>query len=1120
MKIELTKVLFFPITFGIRKELIKLMMRTFIFLFCTTLFGLTPRHASSQNDKIVIDADTVISVDEIFKIVKKQTDYMFVYHFDLFKDFPKVHLKKGAIRLNKLLDKTLEGGHVNIIFTKNNLILIKEKTSLPKALQRRVSGAVTDPSGFPVSGATVLLKGTNTGIATDFDGRYTITVPNPENVLVFSFLGFEAQEIMVGNQTTIDVSLKESISALGEVTINAGYYKTSERERTGSISKMEAKDIEKQPVNNPLAAMQGHIPGVNITQTTGLPGGNYRIRIRGDNFIDQEGGFVTGIANNPLYVVDGVPYDSETLESLHKNTLIVSSSGVSPLNAINPADIESIEVLKDADATAIYGSRGANGVVLITTKKGKVGKTQIKVNLSSTLSEVTGFVDVMNTEQYLEVRKEAIENTGYTLETLPQVWKNAYKDLYEWDQNRYTDWQEELIGGTAYRHNAQLSFSGGNEQTQFLLSGSYSSETTVFPGDYKYGKASVHYNINHQSKDKRLKLNFSANYVADDNNLPGTDLTRIALSLPPNAPVLYDEHGNLNFWRINSLMQNPLVFLETDYKALTHNLIANTVLSYHPIQALEFKISLGYNDYRLESYWAKPNTQYDPNTIFGQSSQYSSINTNNGVRQSWIVEPQINWQKNWGDASLKLLVGATFQQNKDEQLGLSGSNFSSNSLLLDLTAANVKSIDEDIASEYRYQAFYGRINFNWQNKYILNLTGRRDGSSRFGPGKQFGNFGAIGVAWLFSEESVLKQYRVFSFGKLRASYGIIGSDKVVGDYKFYDSYSVSGNYGGSGMAPTGLFNPNYAWGSNTKLEAGLDLGFLQDRIFVSAAWYRNRSSDQLLNTPLPATTGFSGINANFDAIVENKGIEIDLRTVNIQSDTFKWSTTFNISANRNKLVAFPGLEGSTFANSLIVGEPLGIGTRYHLLGVDPQTGVWQFEDYNNDGEFTRDDRYLRADYTPKYFGGLGNTIHYKNLQLDVFFQFTKQEKERFLGVSFPAGGGVSNFPVSQLDRWQQVGDVNPVQAYDIGINSSAARTAASRYSASDAAVIDGSFIRLRNVSLTYTVPKSVTKGMDLSIFLHGQNLFVITGYDGLDPEMSGYQLPPLRQLSLGLNIGF
>ena len=1097
MKIRLTDV-----RFSIRKELLNIIMRTFLFLFCTALFSLTPKYVVSQNEKIMIEADMLVSVDEVFKIVKKQTDYMFVYHRDLFNNFLKVQLRRGGIQLNELLAKSLSFGDISIIFTKNNIILIKDKD----VQQFPVTGKVTDIAGVPISSVTVLIKGENKGTATNLNGHYTITVADSANVLVFSSLGFETQEIIVGNQTTINISLKENISALDQVIINAGYYNISERERTGSISKIEAKTIEKQPVNNPLAAMQGHISGMNIKQVTGLQGGGYRVQIRGLNFL--------GGSNEPLYIVNGVPYDAGSLESSNLAANILPGGSVSPLNTINPADIESIEVLKDADATAIYGSRGANGVVLITTKKGKIGKTKIKISLSKTISEASGFVDLLNTDQFLEVGREAIENDGYILETLPLFFSRNLPHLYVWDQERYTDWQEVLIGGIAYGHNAQLSFSGGNEHTQFLLSGGFVSEPTVFPGDSKYKKVSVHTNVNLQSENNRFKLNFSASYGSDSNDLPGTDLTRQARTLAPNAPALYDDEGNLN-WE-NSTWKNPLAILETDYKAVSHSLVANTVLSYRPIPTLELKTSLGFTDFRLNSYSAAPHTSNDPNTIGGQNSSFSSITTNNGNGRSWIVEPQINWRQRWENASLNLLIGITFQQNRNQQLGVYGSNFPSNTLLQNLSAAKNQFVIQDTGSEYKYNAVFGRINFNWQDKYILNLTGRRDGSSRFGPGKQFGNFGAIGTAWIFSKENFLKNNLFLSFGKLRASYGVTGSDGV-GDYSFYDAYGVSGGYNGSGLESISLFNSDYSWQENEKLETALDLGFWKDRVFLSAAWYRNRSSNQLIFVPLPVTTGFSGINDNFDAIVQNMGFEIDLKSVNIQTNDFKWTTSFNISANRNKLVSFSGLESSTF-KSLVVGKSINIQRLYHSLGVDPETGVYQFEDYNNDGKIDFDDRNWIEDFSPKYFGGLGNTLNFKNLQLDMFFQFKKQKNRSY--VAFAGLPGFGNGSVTQLDRWQQVGDGKPIQRYSLS-GSNGVHLAASRNADSNAVVTDASFIRLRSVLINYTVPESVVKGIDINIYLQGQNLFVLTKYDGPDPEIISLRtLPPLRQFTLGLNLGF
>ena len=514
--------------------ILKCIMRTLVLLFCVATFGLTPKESMSQ--RIMIDADKTVSVDEVFRIIKSQTkEYMFIYHEGLLKDLPKVELKKGTIRMDKLINKSLSKANLNVVVTKNNTILIKERK---KNEQQQVSGTVTDQAGTPILGVTIMVKGTTLGTATDFDGNYSITVPSPDHVLVFTSVGYATQEITVGNQTIVNIKLKEGVQELDEVVLNAGYYKTSQRQATGSIAKLDAKTIAKQPVSNPIAAMQGYLPGVNIVQNTGVPGGGYDIQIRGQNFING--------TTDPLFIIDGVPFGSQTLGSNDVSRDILNG-GISPLNSINPNDIESIEVLKDADATAIYGSRGANGVVLITTKKGKEGKTQFQANLSSTLGQVSNFLDLMNTEQYLETRMEGIVNDGVEAYLEDPLYLNFYFPDLVWGDSRYTDWQKELIGGTAFRHNAQLSVTGGNAQTQFLISGSYQKETTVFPGDANYKKATVHSNINHQSNDNRFKINFSAIYSNEKNKLPRTDFTNKAYTLPPNAPELYDEDGNLNW---------------------------------------------------------------------------------------------------------------------------------------------------------------------------------------------------------------------------------------------------------------------------------------------------------------------------------------------------------------------------------------------------------------------------------------------------------------------------------------------------------------------------------------------------------------------------------------------
>ena len=1085
-------------------------MRALIFLCCVMAFSLTPDVVISQNSKIRIDTDQALTVDEVFDLIMRQTAYSFVYEEGIFKDAPKIQVKKGNVRTLKLLQESLANGNYRIIVTANNNIIIKENTRVNKRLQKPVSGKVTNEQGMPLPGVTILIKGTTKGTITDFDGAFTITVPDPANMLVFSSLGFETQERIVGNQNTMDVILKESISELEEVIINAGYYNTTQRKATGSIARISSKTIEKQPVNNPLAAMQGHMPGVNIRQTTGVPGGGFEIEIRGQNFIN--GG------TNPLFIIDGVPYGAESLELgsivVGQNAAAISSSinngNVSPLNAINPADIASIEVLKDADATAIYGSRGANGVVLITTKRGAAGKTKLNLNASTTLGKVTHFKKLLNTQQYLELRREAIINSGNGDWIGNPAFDSRIPELNLWDQDRYTDWQEVLIGGTAYRNNAQLSLSGGSNQTQFLLSGNYQKETTVFPGDAKYKKGTLRSNINHQSDNKLFKINLSTGYTIEDNQLPFSDFTRLAYTLKPNSPTLYDESGNLN-WE-NNTFDNPLANLKREYRAKTNTLIANTVISYQLLPRLELKTSLGYTKYQLESHATIPNTSFNPSSDNGKSSGTSTLTTNRSNSDSWIIEPQLNWQQEWGAASLDVLIGSTFQKQSTLQYFQKGTGFSSNILIFNLAAAETIEVFQDSNSEYKYQAFFGRLNFNWKDKYILNLTGRRDGSSRFGPGRQYGNFGAIGVAWIFSEEAILESNHVISFGKFRGSYGITGSDNI-GDYKFLDTYDVAGvDYNGvRALVPTGVFDPNYAWQENKKLEVAIELGFLNNNILLNTSWYQNRSSNQLGARPLAATTGFNGLTGNFDATVENTGIEIDLRTKNIQNKHFNWKTTFNLSIPRNKLVKYDGLENSADVNRYRVGKPLTERRLYHALGVDPQTGLYQFEDYNDDGIINIDDRQWFEDFAPKFYGGLGNSLTYKNVSLELFFQFKKQKSFNYL-VANSSAGFPSNGPIELYDRWQAPGDNASIQiAGFYSLNQEF----------SSAAVSDASFIRLRNIALSYKIPKTMSCGMDINLYAQGQNLLTITNSKWADPEQpSNAVLPPLQQITLGMQLSF
>jgi len=964
-------------------------------------------------------------------------------------------------------------------------------------------GTVTDAQG-PLAGVNVLVKNTHRGTTTSLEGAFTIQAKATDS-LVFSFLGYLPQTIAVEQQTTINVMLVQDATSLDEVVLNAGYYDVTDREKTGSISKVTAEEIENQPVSNPLAAMQGRMAGVSIVQNTGVPGGGFSIQIRGRNSIRSEG-------NAPLYIVDGVPYPSKSLGNTTVST-VFGSVPESPLNGINPNDIESIEVLKDADATAIYGSRGANGVVLITTKKGKAGKTTFSLSTSTGVGSLTRTMELLHTKQYLAMRREAFANDNIT-----EYPSYEYDINGTWDQDRYTDWQKELIGKTAYYTTANGSVQGGGKQTQFLLRGGYEEQTTVFPGDFKYKKGSVLVNLNHSTPNDRFKVQVSGNYVWDDNHLPAANLVYQARTLAPNAPELYTEDGELN-WE-DGTFNNPLAALNATYLSQTNNLIAHTNLGYRLFKGMELKMNLGYNKSIFVQSRTNPNTVFNPE--YGLDSSISSITLHTADRNSWILEPQIDYSKNLGKLRISLLLGGSIQQQTSTKLLQFARGFASNSLIYNPAAAsqiNVNGYSEEL---YRYRALFGRLNFNWDHTYIVNLTARRDGSSRFGPENQYATFGAVGSAWIFSEEAFIKNTVPFlTHGKLRGSYGTTGNDQI-GNYGFLNTYSPSGlSYQGiQGLQPVQLYNPDYGWEINKKLEAALELGFLKDRISIVTSYYRNRSSSQLVGIPLPGTTGFSSVQANLDAVVQNTGIELELATIPIQREHFQWKTFFNISFPDNKLLSFPNLEASTYANSLVIGEPLDINLLYNYTGVDTATGLFTFQDVDGDGTITKpNDLKTVAFMGPEYYGGFQNSLTYNNFNLDFLFQFVKKKGRNYL-ANGALPGTMANQPIAVLDRWQDSGDQSSLQGFSAGYNDDSYRAYINYYD-STGSVGDASYIRLKNIALSYTIPSSRTTGIACRIFAQAQNVLTFTNYDGPDPETEIYNnLPPLKMFSTGVAFTF
>lgn len=956
-----------------------------------------------------------------------------------------------------------------------------------------VTGKVTD-GHLAISGATVLIKNTNKGVVTDFDGRYSITAKATDTLQV-SYLGYTTLTIPIQNRTTINITLQEDAMALGEVQINAGYYTTTNREKTGSIARVTSKDIEGLPIVSPLEALQGRMAGVEVEQSTGIAGLAPSIRIRGTNSLRNDG-------NYPLFIVDGIPLNSEPLPS---GGQLTSLSGLDPLSTLNPNNIESIEVLKDADATAIYGSRGANGIVLVTTKRNKAinGKTSLAVNMFSGISEVSNKMKLLNTSQYISMRKQAFENDGAT-----PTQANA-PDLLLWDQNHYTNWQEVLFGGTAFMTNININLSGGDEYTSYRIGGSYHNQGSVFPGNFDYNKGTANLNLNHRSKDNKFTLDLSVNYGVDDNSLFfGNNFVNSALSTPPNAPEIYNEDGSLNW--VNWTSDNPLAVLEKPQDITTDNLLTNMSLSYNILKGLQLKANLGLSKLNSEE-----QTRFFKEANRPNLWDYIKLNTvqSHNKRQSWIAEPQITYDLAQGKVEINTLIGATFQDNKYSYFGLEGSGYADKSLMENLEAADDVRILTHNNVHYRYTALFGRLGLNFEKKYFLNITGRRDGSSRFGPDKRFSNFWAVGTAWIFTEEAFFKNSTPFiSFGKLRASYGTTGSDQI-GDYNYLDTYQPTD--GSGGLYPTQLFNANYSWEVNKKLEAAMELGFFNDRAHLDVSWYRNRSSNQLVGYPLPAISGFNSVQANLPALVQNTGWEIQMLTTNAISKDFKWQTSLNMTFPINKLVEFDGIEKTSYANKYEIGYPLDIRKLYQFDGIETETGFYQIVDVNEDGRYNYDDRVVIKNMGRKYYGGINNHFQYKGFSLQFLFEYIKQNNLSYIFNGTPPGF-LGNNSVEFLNAWEKPGDDEYIQKVSQSFPALFSFFDAAN---SSIAIEDASFLRLKNIVLSYQLPNNLLERINIQsgqLYLQAQNLFTITPYKGLDPQ-GGSAIPPLRTISFGVN---
>lgn len=1061
-----------------------------ILLALICLIGLAAVPAQAQNITLSVKETPL---EKVLQQISAQSAHQLVYTFETMQKAKPVTVSLKETPLEKALELVFRNQPLSFKVNDGHIIVKGKEEEKPIQPQRELTGLVTGPEDKPVPGATVAVKGGAQATATDKDGRFVLSGVAPDATIRITSVGYQPVEVALHNRSYIEVHLSMSVSALDETVVIA-YGTTTRRFNTGSVSKVSGEEIRKQPVSNPLAALEGRMPGVFVTETSGLPGSRINLMIRGRNSI--------GAGNEPLYIVDGVPFTSTPLNGtlVHFNG---ANGQVSPFSSINPADIESIEVLKDADATAIYGSRGANGVVLITTRKALSSKTKFTFNGYTGVSKVSQFLDYLNTPQYLQLRREAFAHDG----VVPTL--NDAPDLLQWDSTAYTDWARYLMGGTAQVTDMQASISGGNATTHFLLSGSYHKEGTVLPGDFGYRRSGARLQFGHVSENKKFSTTVGVYYTTDYNRLIKSGLTTF-IELPPNFP-LYDDNGKLN-WNGGD---NPEAYLKRLSKSKTENLISNASFQYNLLHGLELRLNAGYSSIAMNQVLTMPLLSQQPRA----SAKNSAYFGNNRVT-TYQLEPMLDYTATTRNGKIKMLLGSTWNQSVSDGSYLQGDNYVNESFLESISAAGVISSRYDQYADYKYFSVFGRFNYTHNGRYLLNASFRRDGSSRFGPGKEWGNFGALGLGWIFSQASFVKTNLPWiSFGKLRTSYGVTGNDQI-SDYQYLLTYGSGPVYNGSGtLGPSRIENPEYSWESNHKLEAALELGLFKDHLMFTTAWYRNRSGNLLVPFPLPGQSGFTSYQANLPGLVQNTGWEISAQYNNAAERKVQWSASFNITVPNNELLEYPDLASSVYANTYVIGQDLSINKGFHFLGVDPQNGLAQFADINGDEQITYpEDLIIIGKASPEFYGGLQNSLAYKNLQLDVSLQFVKQ-----MGLGYvPAAGSMNNNHITALNRWRQSGDLTNVPRPSADFSNPAYLN--NIYMVlSDAAFGSATYLRFKSLAISYKLPTSMLQKMKLDeckFYVQGQNLLTVTSYKQLDPENQGSNVPPLKTITAGIQITF
>lgn len=990
--------------------------------------------------------------------------------------------------------------------------------------QIEIKGKVTTKEdGQPLPGTNILVKNGSAGTTTDFDGIYEISVNNKESVLVFSYQGFKSKEVVVGNQTIINMVLEEDISSLDEIVL-IGYGSSRKKDLTGSISSIKAKDLEATKVTTPDEFVQGRVSGLLLTQTSGQPGAATSVRIRGSSSINA--------GSEPLYVIDGFPVDSN---SDNLGGSVAEGPNLNALSTISPSDIESIDVLKDASATAIYGSRGANGVIIITTKRGINGKAQINYDTYLGVSHVSKQLDVLNAGQFAFYINEARYNNGS-----PRFYTNPFKF------GEGTDWQDEIFR-TAYTKNHDLSIKGGNDKIKYALSASYMDQEGIII-ETDFTRYNFRANLDFKASDK-LSVENSFSVSRSDYNSARTDTNgglgvssavTGAYLFNPLLPV-FDAEGNYvkgdfevqddgSF--INSINGSPEMIQNfaspvayqnlLDSKGKTTRILDNLAINWELIDHLTLKVSGGADIVLHEEYLFRTAELDFGNSASAYGAKSKRVSTN------LLAETTLTYDNTFNNKHrLNAFIGTSIQDFKIDEIGISGQNFSTENFGYD-NLSEFTSLPGifDVLVKSRLLSYFGRLNYILSDKYIFTVTGRADGSSKFGDGNKFGFFPSGAFAWNVSDEEFMKNSNTYL--KFRLGYGLIGNESIL-PYSslatFGTTYQPFNNIFVSGIYPTSPGNPALKWERTEQYNIGVDLRFLNDRVSITADAYIKNTKDLLLNLEIPTQTGAPQLIVNAGE-VRNSGIELALNTTNIKSDNFSWDTNITAAYNKNEIIDLAGLDNISTGNSilgitgwqrLVEGGEIGAFYGYVSDGImqlddTPANtplfatdngvvtpGERKYKDLNGDGVIDADnDRTFLGNPVPEYTFGITNTFNYKGFDLNIFFQgVAGNEIANFNRLTLEDLNGRNNVLTEAFaNRWTPENPSNEFTRAFAGVRTN-------RFS--DVYIEDGSYLRLKSISLGYSISSDFLSKLAINrlrIYVSGKNLYTFTKYSGVDPEVS------------------